>query len=253
MNRIVGAAMRRIRGRSRPVPTKPTGTRTSLEAFTDNRGNVIVASRATFTSVSITFTGSNNRVEIADSARLGTLAVDFDCDNGVLSIGARTRKLPRFSGIIRIGQDSSIIIGDDVSTTSRSIMSACEGTAIRIGRDCMIATNVQIRADDGHPIFNIADGSRANPSRDITIGNHVWLAYDAVVLGGASIGDGAVVGIRSVVTGALPNNVIAVGSPARVVKKDVAWERPHLSLSKPYYKPDASTVTKGAYWNRTAE
>jgi acetyltransferase-like isoleucine patch superfamily enzyme len=78
----------------------------------------------------------------------------------------------------------------------------------------MIASNVQIRADDGHPIFNVADGSRANPSRDIHIGEHVWVAYGVVVLGGATLGDGSVMGMNSLVTGKIPNNVIAVGSPA---------------------------------------
>jgi hypothetical protein len=39
--------------------------------------------------------------------------------------------------------------------------------------------------------------------------------------------------------------------PARVIRTDIAWERPHLSLAKPYYKPDASTITKSPYWALT--
>lgn len=44
-----------------------------------------------------------------------------------------------------------------------------------------------------------------------------------------------------------------VGIPARIVRRNIAWERPHLSLTKPYYKPDASTVQKSASWNLTIE
>jgi len=38
-----------------------------------------------------------------------------------------------------------------------------------------------------------------------------------------------------------------------VVRQHVAWERDHLSLRKPFYKPDASTVRKTRYWNLTVE
>lgn len=236
-------------------PRKQTPSRSlaTLNAYSDDRGNVVVASAASFRSMRITFVGSNNRVEIADSARLGNVSVIFDCSDGVLTVGPRTRKLPILAVDIRIGQDSAVHLAEDVSTTATAILSACEGTTIRIGRDCMIATDVQIRADDGHPIFNVKDGSRANVSRDITIGDHVWLGYGVVVLGGSTIGDGSIVGIRSVATGIIPNNVIAVGTPARVVKRDVAWERPHLSRTKPFYKNDASTITKSAYWNLTSD
>jgi acetyltransferase-like isoleucine patch superfamily enzyme len=192
----------------------PKNVRSTLAAFTDQNGNVLVASTASFDTLRVTFTGANNRVEIAHSARLGSLTVVFDCDNVSLVIGPRTRRLPKFSADIRVGQDSTVEIAEDVSTTNTVIMSACEGTSIRIGRDSMIASNVQIRADDGHPIFNVADGSRANPSRDIHIGEHVWVAYGVVVLGGATLGDGSVMGMNSLVTGKIPNNVIAVGSPA---------------------------------------
>lgn len=83
------------------------------------------------------------------------------------------------------------------------------------------------------------------------IGDHVWFADQAVALGGARVGDGSVIGFRSIVTSRIPNNCIAVGSPAKVVRKNIAWERPHLSKVKPYYKPDASTVKKSKFWNLT--
>ena len=159
--------------------------------------------------------------------------------------------MPAFSGSIRIGQDSTVVVGDNVSTTAACVMSATEGTTITIGDDVMFASENQVRADDGHSIFDVRSGKRVNPSRSIRIGSHVWLARGAVVLGGVSIGDGTVVGYGSLVTRNLPNNCVATGVPARVTRRDVAWERPHLSMAKPYYKPDASTVTRSTYWNLT--
>lgn len=37
------------------------------------------------------------------------------------------------------------------------------------------------------------------------------------------------------------------------MRRDVAWERPHLSGHAPFYKPDASTITKSPYWNPTRD
>ena len=223
-----------------------------LATYSDGAGNKIVYSGSIEQNIQIKFTGSNNLLVVTDGACIGRLSVDFDCHNGVLQIGS-SHGVPAFSGSIRVGQDSKVLIGDNVSTTSTVAMSATEGTTIRVGDDVMFASENQIRADDGHPIFDVRTSKRVNVSKSITIGNHVWLARGAVVLGGASIGDGTVIGYGSIVTRKIPNNCVAAGVPAKVVRRDTAWERPHLSLIKPFYKPDASTVKKSKYWNLTED
>ena len=57
------------------------------------------------------------------------------------------------------------------------------------------------------------------PERPVRIGNGSWLGHGTVVLPGASIGDHVVVGANSVVTGELPDNCVAAGAPARVIKQ----------------------------------
>lgn len=54
----------------------------------------------------------------------------------------------------------------------------------------MIATENELRADDGHPIFDVLTGMRINEAKDITAGNHMWIGKRAVLLRGATIGDG---------------------------------------------------------------
>jgi acetyltransferase-like isoleucine patch superfamily enzyme len=51
----------------------------------------------------------------------------------------------------------------------------------------------------------------------------VWLGRDVLVLKGATIGEGSIIGARAVVTGAIPAFVSAVGTPARVVRENVEW------------------------------
>ncbi|MCB1113643.1 MAG: CatB-related O-acetyltransferase [Chlamydiia bacterium] len=69
---------------------------------------------------------------------------------------------------------------------------------------------------------------------DIVVGNDVWIGYDAFIRGGVTIGDGAIVAAKSVVTKDVPPYAIVAGNPARVVKMrfdeetvkrllDIAW------------------------------
>ena len=54
---------------------------------------------------------------------------------------------------------------------------------------------------------------------DIVIGNDVWIGYEAVILAGVTIGDGAVVGTRAVVTKDVPPYTIVGSAPAKPIKK----------------------------------
>lgn len=54
---------------------------------------------------------------------------------------------------------------------------------------------------------------------DIVIGNDVWIGYEAVILSGVHIGDGAIIGTRAVVTKDIPPYTIVGGIPAKEIKK----------------------------------
>lgn len=59
---------------------------------------------------------------------------------------------------------------------------------------------------------------------DIVIGNDVWIGYEAVVLSGVTIGDGAIIGTRAVVTKDVPPYTIVGGIPARPIRKRFSEE-----------------------------
>ena len=59
---------------------------------------------------------------------------------------------------------------------------------------------------------------------DIVIGNDVWIGYEAVVLAGVTIGDGALIGTRAVVTKNVPPYTIVGGVPAKPIKKRFSEE-----------------------------
>lgn len=54
---------------------------------------------------------------------------------------------------------------------------------------------------------------------NIIIGNDVWIGFEALILAGVSIGDGAIIGSRAVVTKDVPPYTIAAGVPARPIRK----------------------------------
>ena len=54
---------------------------------------------------------------------------------------------------------------------------------------------------------------------DIVIGNDVWIGYEAVIMAGVTIGDGAIIGARAVMTKDVPPYTVAGGIPAKPIKK----------------------------------
>ncbi len=89
---------------------------------------------------------------------------------------------------------------------------------VTIGDDVQIGPNVQLLT----PLHPVPAGPRRDKweaARPIVIGDNVWLGGGAIVLPGVTIGANTVVGAGAVVVRDLPPDVVAVGNPARVVKK----------------------------------
>ena len=63
-----------------------------------------------------------------------------------------------------------------------------------------------------------------NNKGNIIIGNDVWIGYEAVILSGVNIGDGAVIGTRAVVTKDVPPYTIVGGVPAKIIRKRFSEE-----------------------------
>ena len=87
---------------------------------------------------------------------------------------------------------------------------------IVIGDDVLIGPNVSLITSE-HPV---APSQRRAwlVGKPITVGNGVWIAAGATVIGGVTIGENSVVAAGSVVTRDVPANVLAAGNPARVVR-----------------------------------
>lgn len=92
-----------------------------------------------------------------------------------------------------------------------------DDTHIYIGDNTMIAPNVTI-ATAGHPILPELRRSGYQYNMSVKIGKNCWIGAGAVILPGVTVGDNTVIGAGSVVTKDLPDNVVAVGNPCRVLR-----------------------------------
>ena len=111
------------------------------------------------------------------------------------------------------------------------------GDRLKIGKFCSIACGAKFLFTSGNhsmqslstytfPIFYEEWGLGGKAIRsawdnkgDIVLGNDVWIGYEAVILSGVTIGDGAIVGARAVVTKDVPPYTIVAGVPARPIRK----------------------------------
>jgi maltose O-acetyltransferase len=90
--------------------------------------------------------------------------------------------------------------------------------AVTIGEDVQIGPNVQLLTAT-HPLEPAPRRDKWEAAEPITIGDNVWLGGGVIVCPGVTIGANTVVGAGSVVTRDLPAGVVAVGSPARIVRE----------------------------------
>ena len=151
------------------------------------------------------FKGNKNRLHVKCGSHLKNITFWFEDDNNRIEIGE--------------------------SVTSEGILelAACESKSIVVGNDCMFSYGIHIRTTDSHSIID-DNGNRINYGADISIGNHVWVGAESMILKGCVIPDNCVIGARSMVTSSLraDSNSMIVGSPAKMIKGNINWKRERI-------------------------
>ena len=129
---------------------------------------------------------------------------------------------------ISIFSHSVIYIGEDnyFNPHGNVYMMASEEQNILIGDNGLFSWGVWMRTSDAHGVYDCIQGKRLNNGRSVLVGNHVWLGQESLVLKGAQIGSGCIVGARSVVTGHrfAPNSSLA-GNPAKTIREGVFFAK----------------------------
>jgi virginiamycin A acetyltransferase len=163
----------------------------------------------------------------------------------------------------------NIIVGDysyyddpvDPEGFERNVLYNYGSDRLVIGKFCAIATNVKFIMNGANhkldgistypfPIFGqgweaAMDKLMELPSRgDTIIGNDVWIGYEALIMPGVKIGDGAVIAARSVVVSDIPPYVVAGGNPARQIKQRFSDSEVAQLLSIQWWDWDIDKITR---------
>lgn len=184
-------------------------------------GNEIIAPCALLKKVNIRIKGSNNKIVIGDFAQLPGACITIHGSGNTVTVGDWSY----LGGTDLFIEDDGgcITIGDHTKFLGKTHLAVIEGTSITIGRDCLFSSDIQLRTGDSHSVLDM-EGRRINASRDITVGDHVWVGTRAFLTKGAKVPPHSIVGACALVTKAFdePHCSLA-GVPARVVKQGVDW------------------------------
>lgn len=178
----------------------------------EGQRNVLRVGRNVTLNIDIVIQGSGCLVEIEDDCQLAGLI-----------------HIVRGEGsIVRIGQ----------TTTFNAVgLTLHEAGEIMIGKDCLFSTDIHMDVSDMHPIYDGFTCERINPAKSIHIGDHVWVGRRSVILKGARIGSGSVIGAGALVSGEIPSHVVAAGSPATIMRRDIIWSRNFGDVVSPLPRP----------------
>jgi acetyltransferase-like isoleucine patch superfamily enzyme len=170
-------------------------------------------------------------VVLDDTAYVET-TFSFDLYRSEAQVGVRLgRGASTYGGtMFDVGSHGRVTLGDYVLLNGARIICDAE---IEIGDHSLISWNVVLMDTYRLPFDPIERQRQLERvsgclprridaevlTRPIRIGRNVWIGFDACVLPGVTIGEGAIVGARSVVTQDVPPYSVVAGNPARLIKK----------------------------------
>lgn len=174
----------------------------------------------------IAITGDHNRIEIGENSYFKNAKIEISHTNYAhVKIGSNCQ-LNNFLIHFSKGENQTFSIGDYSSTGGISIMLPSH-TSCYIGNNCMFSKDICIWAGDGHTLFNYKTGNVLNKKEyTIRIGNYCWVGWGTALLKNTVLPDYTIVGMQSVVTKKFTQKyTVLAGNPAKIIKKDVAWDR----------------------------
>jgi acetyltransferase-like isoleucine patch superfamily enzyme len=163
--------------------------------------------------------GDDNTVVIGEAGRGQSIHIEVGTKCRV-DVGQNVALGSFFAYALR---DATICVGPNCGFNGAVRLLCHEPATLTIGAGCLFAGGIDVTTSDMHSVVDVATGERVNPARDVVIEERVWIGQRAMILKGAHIGAGSVIGACAVVSGRIPPNSAAAGVPARVIRRDVTW------------------------------
>ncbi len=166
--------------------------------------------------------GNNNTIIFEEGCDLGQLKVFVAGNNNRIIVSNNCT----VKSVIFWIEDNNceIFIGENTTIESADFSVSEDESKILVGSDCMFSSNVKIMTGDSHSILD-ENYVRINHAKDVVIGNHVWIGAEAVILKGSNLEENCVIGTRTLVTGSFASGKLICGSPAKIIKNNINWDR----------------------------
>lgn len=175
----------------------------------------------------------------------------------------------KIRGEVSIGEGAKLINGINISAKSQVKIgrySSLNGPSfdirsmihsVEIGSFCSLARGTIIQEYNhnakristyfmSHNLLGANGMSDISSKGPIKIGNDVWIGAQSIILSGARIGDGAIIGANSVVSGDIPPYAIAVGTPAKVIKYRFSPEVIEMLIKLKWWDWDLEKIRSNA-------
>lgn len=179
-------------------------------------GNPVVAEN----SVKFKANSHGNILFCEDGTDLRGSAITFNGDNALVYL-SKNRHQYKLS--VSMNRDNTLYVGKDnyfngINGKLNLILS--ERKHIVIGDDGLFSFGIWLRTADPHLIYDCETHERINPSKNILIGDHVWIGQGSLVLKGSTISSGSIIGANSTVSGKLiPSNQSWAGARPRKLQR----------------------------------
>ena len=121
-----------------------------------------------------------------------------------------------FHSSVRLEENAILELGQNTYISANGLIRVAK--RIKIGDNCSISWNVTIMDSDFHN-YKINDEFVEN-TKDVLIGNNVWIGNNVIILKGVTIGDNAIIAAGSVVTKDVLSNTIVGGNPIKILKEN---------------------------------
>jgi len=130
-----------------------------------------------------------------------------------------------FGSTLTVGKEGEFCIGDQTYVSAGATIRVAQ--RICIGDRCAISWNVTIMDSDFHE-YRLENGTIPEKTKEVIIGNNVWIGNNVLILKGVNIGDNAIVAAGSVVTKDVPAHSAVAGNPAKIIKNGVTPINPEF-------------------------
>lgn len=198
---------------------------TDISQISELENNKIIgAENLNLVESEIQFSGENNILFCEESVNLVKSVIMFNGSNSVVYLSGSKHQC-RLN--LSLYNNSVFYCGRDNYFNDRLNVVLSEQKHMFIGNGGLFSFGIWARTADPHLVYSAETKMRINPSKSVFLGDHVWIGQEAMLLKGAKIYSGSILGAQSVLAGkTVESNSSYAGNGAKRIAKDIFWDSP---------------------------